>query len=57
MKPKIIVEINGVRHRLVFHRKFEKSCCECCSLDKYCAVKLCVACAANANFRRCDPGE
>lgn len=36
MKHKVIIEINGVRHRLVRGR-YVKDYCEKCSLEKECA--------------------
>lgn len=35
MKPKVIVEINGTRHRMIKGRKHVDPCSKC-SLEKYC---------------------
>lgn len=38
MKTKVIVEINGVRHKMVHSRV--KDVCHACSLNKLCANKI-----------------
>ena len=58
MKDKIIVEINGVRHKLIKTRS--KSPCETCRLKSMCLANDGLGCTHTStamHFIKCKPGE
>lgn len=62
MKHKVIVEINGVRHKLIKTRSGRP--CEKCSLNTFkseictCGNIIHAPCIRfNTHFRKCKPGE
>jgi hypothetical protein len=59
MKHKIVLEINGVRHKLIKSRtKSGIDVCEKCSICKECKKTVDGACLnLNEYFRKCKPGE
>lgn len=61
MKHKVIIEIDGVRHKLIKGRAKNKTgveFCEKCSIRKMCTKIIDGPCIdLNAYFRKCKPGE
>lgn len=58
MKHKIVLEIDGVRHKLI--KTKIKNPCKKCSLRKNCCVKTDPVCGIDpveTRFRKCKPGE
>ena len=58
MKNKIVLEINGVRHKLI--KTKVKDPCKKCSLDHACKRPSVICCGINpagTRFRKCKPGE
>ena len=58
MKQKIVLEINGVRHRLIKTRA-ENPCTKCSVNGTYCINHdiICGIDPAGTHFRKCKPGE
>lgn len=58
MKHKIVLEIDGVRHKLIKTRTYDP--CTKCSLNHTCArptQMLCSICPTGTHFRKCKKGE
>lgn len=58
MKYEIVLEINGVRHKLIKTRT--KYPCEKCSVKQRCTGRnhlLCYVMSAGTHFRKCKKGE
>lgn len=58
MKNKVILEINGVKHKLIKTRSLRP--CDSCSLKSVCfdhAEVLCTADMQKTHFIKCKPGE
>ena len=61
MKNKIVLEIDGVRHKLI--KTKVKDPCKKCSLEDVCTNRRCskaILCyfdASNTRYRKCKPGE
>jgi len=60
MKRKIIIEIDGVRHKIVKLPTMTPYPCETCSLQKECEDSfeiLCMIEKHNCHFEKCEAGE
>ena len=53
MKPKVIVEINGTRHRMVRGRD-SIGCCAKCSIEKQCTKVIGSPCLGAYNFFKAE---